>query len=149
MIGRSPKHRILSRNVPIIPDKAAGVIGPRIGETLFEMSAQLPGFWIEAIDDYEILAGTHVRGSIQRLTGRVHCSAGSPMVSSALQNSGHGDVAFTLAQLGIVMWTGLAVYVLPAIIATGLWLREERTRIRIARQSVREVYPGERRDRAA
>ncbi len=71
------------------------------------------------------------------------------MVSSALQNSGHGDVAFTLAQLGIVMWTGLAVYVLPAIIATGLWLREERTRIRIARQSVREVYPGERRDRAA
>ena len=71
------------------------------------------------------------------------------MVLSVLQNSGHGDVAFTMAQLGFVLATGLAVYLLPAAAAVLIWLREDRARIRAAGRAVREVCEDSRTGRAA
>ena len=150
VISRSAKDRILTRHMPVVPDKATGVVGAGVCKALLKVGAKLLGLRIKPVDDDEVLAGLlHDGASIQRLVGCVHCSAIGPMVLSVLQNSGHGDVAFTMAQMGFVLSSCMVVYLVPSAAAVLIWLREDQARVRLEGRAVRETVIEEKRRRAA
>lgn len=51
MVRRRPEHRVLTGNVPIIPDKAPRVRAARIGEALLEMAPKISGLLEKSIND--------------------------------------------------------------------------------------------------